>query len=84
MRSARGSALPRSIGNLRMVEEATISAAAPGANHDCAAALVTAPDEAMAAIGMLASDALARKHYDEGMKAFARKYFGPMDGGHAA
>lgn len=53
----------------------------PCPEEEGAAVLVTETEEAVAAIGTLASDASARKRYDEGMKAFARKYFGPMDGG---
>ncbi len=53
----------------------------PCPEEEGAAVLVTASDEAVAAISSLASDVSARKRYDAGMKSFARKYFGPMDGG---
>lgn len=52
----------------------------PCPEEEGAGVLVTQAAEAVAAIGALATDGQARKRYDEGMKAFARKYFGPMDG----
>ena len=53
----------------------------PSPEEEGAAVLVTTPDEAVARISMLASDVSGRKAYAAGMTAFAKKYFGPMDGG---
>ena len=52
----------------------------PSPEEEGAAVLVTTPDEAVGAINSLASDASARKRYEEAMMAFTRKYFGPADG----
>ncbi len=46
-----------------------------------AAALATSSDEAVAAICRLADDPIERARYHQRMQAFARQFFGPMDGG---
>jgi hypothetical protein len=53
----------------------------PSPEEQGAAALATTPDEAVETICRLAADTDARSRYKDGMNAFARRYFGPMDGG---
>jgi hypothetical protein len=63
---------------IRLGERHTIF---PSPEEQGAAALATTPDEAVAIICRLAEDTDARSGYTDGMSAFARRYFGPMDGG---
>jgi hypothetical protein len=53
----------------------------PSPEEQGAAALATTPDEAVEIISRLAADAEARSGFKDRMSAFARRYFGPMDGG---
>ena len=53
----------------------------PSPEEQGAAALASTPDEAVAIICRLAADSDARSGYKDRMSAFARRYFGPMDGG---
>jgi hypothetical protein len=53
----------------------------PSPEEQGAAAFASTPDEAVATICRLAADAQARSGYKDRMSAFARRYFGPMDGG---
>jgi hypothetical protein len=56
----------------------------PSPEEQGAAALASSQDEAVAIICRLAADTAARSEYRDGMSAFARRYFGPMDGGAVA
>jgi hypothetical protein len=53
----------------------------PSPEKQGAAALASTPDEAVEIICRLAADTDARSGYKDRMSAFARRYFGPMDGG---
>jgi hypothetical protein len=52
----------------------------PSPENEGAAVLATTLEDAVARISLLATDESARKAYEPGMRAFAKKYFGPMDG----
>jgi hypothetical protein len=56
----------------------------PSPEQQGSAACAATPDEAVAIICQLAADSGARAAYKDSMRAFARHYFGPMDGGAVA